>query len=184
MKRFWKYLSNALLVFIVLILFIPSWRLQFQTISAQIFMGEAEFEDTSRTPTTDDFPIFNVNDELTNFRSLEGKPIVLTFWRTWCAPCRAELPELKELKNHFQDKIHLVSLTNESFEIINEAGVDIIDYPFIRYSPYDSKDFKIEAFPTLFLLDAQLKIVSKITGGGNLLNDSNISLINSLILES
>ncbi|HEV3469709.1 MAG TPA: TlpA disulfide reductase family protein [Pyrinomonadaceae bacterium] len=29
--------------------------------------------------------------------SLKGRPVVLNFWATWCAPCLQEIPELKGL---------------------------------------------------------------------------------------
>ena len=29
--------------------------------------------------------------------SERGKPVLLTFWATWCAPCRSELPTLQKL---------------------------------------------------------------------------------------
>lgn len=44
---------------------------------------------------------------LLQFRELEGRPValdepgviyVLSYWATWCAPCRAELPDLAELQ--------------------------------------------------------------------------------------
>lgn len=30
-------------------------------------------------------------------KTLESGPAVITFWTTWCKPCRKELPELQKL---------------------------------------------------------------------------------------
>lgn len=34
--------------------------------------------------------------------SLQDKVVVLAFFATWCAPCIAELPELAEIRRHFE----------------------------------------------------------------------------------
>ena len=44
---------------------------------------------------------------------LAGKPIVITYFATWCPPCMAEAPEIAELKQHYGDRVVFLSLTIE-----------------------------------------------------------------------
>jgi len=39
--------------------------------------------------------------ELKQFR---GKPVLLNFWATWCAPCKEEMPELEQLYRQYKDR--------------------------------------------------------------------------------
>ncbi len=48
-----------------------------------------------------DFTAFDyVTGEKTRLSAQHGKVVILTFWATWCAPCREELPNLEGIQEH------------------------------------------------------------------------------------
>jgi peroxiredoxin len=52
-------------------------------------------------------PNFTVNDQFGNPLSLtdfRGKTVVLDFWATWCPPCVASIPHIKELAKKYAGK--------------------------------------------------------------------------------
>lgn len=63
----------------------------------------------------------DLNGELRNLKEWSGKPMIINFWATWCAPCLREIPLLKNFKNQ-----------NSNFNLIGIA-VDR-ELPVLRYA--------------------------------------------------
>ncbi len=50
----------------------------------------------------------------TSLESLKGKYVYVDVWATWCGPCRAEIPFLKEMEKNFHNKnIAFISISTD-----------------------------------------------------------------------
>jgi thiol-disulfide isomerase/thioredoxin len=64
------------------------------------------------------------------FAQYRGKPLVVNFWATWCAPCVEEMPELSTLATEQSGKIHILGIGIDSPSNISTfAAKHKISYP-------------------------------------------------------
>lgn len=51
-----------------------------------------------------DITFMNENGKKVNLSDLKGNVVYLDFWASWCGPCRAQFPHVKDVKEHFKGK--------------------------------------------------------------------------------
>jgi thiol-disulfide isomerase/thioredoxin len=98
-----------------------------------------------------------------NSSSLRGKVVVIDFWATWCGPCVAELPHMKELYEAYHDKgVEFVGISLDQNAEALTSFVEERELPWPQY--YDkgkvsSRQFatqwEIASIPQLFIIDAK-----------------------------
>ncbi len=52
---------------------------------------------------------------------LNGKPLLINFWATWCDPCREEFPDLVKIDNEYKGKIDFITVSLDDPEDITVA---------------------------------------------------------------
>ncbi|PSL48388.1 thiol-disulfide isomerase/thioredoxin [Chitinophaga niastensis] len=112
--------------------------------------------------------------------SLKGKYVLLDFWGSWCGPCRASHPHLKELYTEYKGKgLEIVGIADEKAGELEQAkgawlkAIQGDGLPWIQVLNNFGKEkddlvtkYAISGFPTKILLDKDGKIIFKIVGAG------------------
>lgn len=95
------------------------------------------------TPVTEirppDFALPDLFDESVTYSlsRYKGQPIILNFWASWCAPCRAEMPALQKAYEKYADDGLVILAINQTFiddidaarEFSDELG---LTFPLLR----------------------------------------------------
>ena len=102
--------------------------------------------------------------EAVSMKTLHGNVVVVDFWATWCGPCIAEMPKMKELYARYKDQgVEFIGVSLDS----PGEGLDKLkkyvtenDIPWPQYyqgQGWDSEfsqSWGINSIPALFVVDA------------------------------
>jgi len=80
-----------------------------------------------------DFSLPDLNGNATSIRHWTGKSMIVNFWATWCAPCRREIPLLRQLQaEQAATGFQVVGVAGDSHDDVVKYAQDIgIDYPIL-----------------------------------------------------
>jgi thiol-disulfide isomerase/thioredoxin len=93
-----------------------------------------------------------------SFAQLQGKPVVLEFWATWCVACRAMAPTLNRWHDELSARgVRVMAVTAEAYEDVALALPQLdMRYPvFVDATGEVIMGYRASALPTVFLIDGQ-----------------------------
>jgi len=101
-----------------------------------------------------------------------GKIVVISFWASWCPPCRHELPMLDALQKQAGDRYLQVVAINEDEDMKDYRAMlrQMKDFSLLLVRDTGKADaashFGIRAYPNLWIIDPEGKVVSHDVGYG------------------
>jgi len=101
--------------------------------------------------------------------ALRGKALVISFWATWCEPCRKEMPSLERLHRLADPaKLSVIGLSVDTDLNLAREFLHQHNLTFPHYTDAEQKLardlLQIKAFPATFLVAADGSVKAQITG--------------------
>ncbi len=114
-----------------------------------------------------DFRITSLQGDQVALEEMAGRTMVMDFWATWCPPCRASVPELKELTKKYPGRLVLISVSADSDDKAWQEFVSKHEMTWHQYRDSDHQVldlFGVHAFPTYLVIDGDGLIQQRIVG--------------------
>ena len=114
-----------------------------------------------------DFSATDLDGNPISLQDYRGKVVLLDFWAVWCAPCIAEMPNLKKVYNTYKDQgfdIIGISLDTDETKLRNYLKDNDIPWRQVfsteEYPNPIAVQYRIRAIPAPWLIDREGKLIT------------------------
>jgi thiol-disulfide isomerase/thioredoxin len=111
------------------------------------------------------FSFITIDGKKFSLNEIKGKYILLDFWATWCAPCMAEMPFIKDIRKKYPaDKLVIIGISKDTDLKKLTEGVKKGNINWLQFHDQNndmSKLYEVDAIPALVLIDREGKIIYK-----------------------
>lgn len=125
-----------------------------------------------------------------SLQDLKGRVFLLDFWGSWCGPCKASMPHLKDLYERYKDHgFEIVGVAQEQGKTLPESklswtkAIDELGIHWINVLNNEGKEtldivkaYNISGFPTKILIDTEGKVILRVIASAT--DDIDVALKN------
>jgi peroxiredoxin len=142
-----------------------------------------QMKDRKKAP---EFSLEGLSGRKVELKNFQGRIVFLTFWATWCGPCKQEMPSIEALHQRFKGKDFVVLTVAVDLEGAIPVEKFIAKQGYSFYVLIDSKSqildlYRVEGIPMTFLIDKKGRILGRALGPRDWKSPEAISLFTQLI---
>jgi peroxiredoxin len=109
------------------------------------------------------FSLKDLTGKQWSLQDLRGSVVLVSFWATWCPPCRKEMPDMDALYKRFQSRgLVVLAISNEEEALVRKfLGEHPYRFPILLdLGGKAGKAYQVEGIPKSFVYDRGGKIVA------------------------
>ena len=188
-KSIWAYTAVAVLAITgASALLLPNEREGFYRDSTELqALADGDMRKLTWTdgPAVPDLPFQTADGGTATLADYAGKPVVLNFWATWCAPCRTEMPHLAQLAETLGEEATVLTIAtgrNDPAAIDRFfAEIGVTDLPKARDPDQSlSRAMGVLGLPATILIAPDGVEVARLLGDADWSSDSAIDIVRGL----
>jgi len=131
-------------------------------------LQKSGFAVASKPFVPDDFTLGALDGSRQSLSSFKGKVVFLSFWATWCGPCKEELPSIQALYNKMSGKgfvVLAVDLGEGKAKVAQFVKQYGLTFPVLLDGDASvGSAYGASSIPTNYLIDRSGRIIARVVG--------------------
>ncbi|MDQ0338924.1 peroxiredoxin [Caldalkalibacillus uzonensis] len=132
--------------------------------------AEAESVGLAYGDIAPDFKLATLSGEEITLSDLRGKKVILNIWASWCPPCRAEMPDMQQFYEEYQDEVEILAVNLFESEASLESVKRFVEEYELTFPVLLDENSEVAAkyqaltIPTSYVIDSNGVIQHKMVG--------------------
>lgn len=134
-----------------------------------LFSTPSISQNRSEKEKAPDFVLRSLSHKQVRLSEYEGKVVLLNFWATWCAPCKAEIPEMVNWQKQYRKQgLEIIGITYPPYKTrsVRQITKELrVNYPIVFANKKIAQLYGVgEVLPITIIIDREGNIHDRILG--------------------